>query len=127
MDISSVESRPVATAPSGGTVVSGQTVPNASSSVVPNAASVGIADIRVPSPEHISQAVKQVNDAFTQNGQNLYASIESDKATGISVVKFMDKNTHEEISQYPSKAIIAMAEAIGQGMKGKGLLMHVSA
>ena len=86
-----------------------------------------MADTQAPSPERIALATKQVNDAFTRNEQNLYASIESDKATGISVVKFMDKNTHEEISQYPSKAIIAMAEAIGQGMKVKGLMMHVSA
>ena len=127
MDIYPVASGSVATAPSDGTRVFVQATPTAPGSVAPDTASVGTAATQVPSPESVAQAVKQVNDAFTQNGQNLYASIETAKATGISVVKFTDNITHEDISQYPSKAIIAMAEAIGQGMEGKRLLMNVSA
>ena len=80
-----------------------------------------------PSPEHIAQAVKQVNDAFAQNGQNLYASIEKDQTTGISVVKVSDKNTREVISQFPSKAIIAFAEVISQSQAKKGQLINARA
>lgn len=82
---------------------------------------------QIPSSERVEQAVKQVNDAFTQKGQNLYASIERDKATGIPVVKVLDKNTDEVISQFPSKEIIAIAEAISQSQEEKGQLIHVSA
>jgi len=128
MDISSVASRSVATALGGGTQISGQTAFNAPSSITPETGATGAnVATQAPSPERVAQAVKQVNDTFTQNGQSLYASIERDKATGISVVKFMDKNTNEEIGQYPPKAIIAMAESIDQYQEGKGRLIHVSA
>ena len=80
-----------------------------------------------PSPERVAQAVEQVNDAFAQKGQDLYAAIERDKATGITVVKVIDKNTKEEVSQFPSKVIIAIAEAISQSNEGKVQLMHVRA
>jgi len=90
-------------------------------------AAAGKASSQAPSPEHVAQAVKQVNATFTEKGQNLYASIENDLATGISVVKFQDRNTKEVISQYPSKVIIAIAEAFAQMQNGKGHLLNVSA
>ncbi len=78
-------------------------------------------------PERVEQAVKQVNDAFNQKGQNLYAAIERDKATGINVVKVLDKHTDEVISQYPSKKILAIAEAIDQSLEERGQLLNVRA
>src|ERR1035437_9559626 len=127
MPISSVASLPVAadkSSSSGGVPV----VPAASSLVAQKAAITG-ADVATPAPapERIAQAVKQVNDAFSQNGQDLYAAIDRDKVTGITVVKVFDKNTKEEVSQFPPKAIIAMADAISQSIEGKVQLMHVSA
>ncbi|MDX8400441.1 MAG: flagellar protein FlaG [Gallionellaceae bacterium] len=85
------------------------------------------ASSQAPTPEHVAQAVKQVNASFTEKGQNVFASIENDAATGISVVKLQDRNTKEVISQFPSKAIIAMAEAFVQLQKGQGQLLNVSA
>lgn len=85
------------------------------------------ASARTLSPEQVDQAIKQVNDAFAQNGQNLYAFIEKDQTTGINVVKVSDKNTKEVISQFPSKAIIAFAEVISQSQAKKGQLMHAKA
>lgn len=82
---------------------------------------------QAPSPERVDQAIKQVNETFTQKGQNLYASIERDKSTGIHVVKVLDKVTNEVISQFPSKEIIAIAEAIDQSQEDKGQLINVSA
>jgi uncharacterized FlaG/YvyC family protein len=79
------------------------------------------------SPERVNQAVKQVNDAFVQKGQDLYAAIERDKTSGISVVIVFDRTTKEQISQFPTKAIIAIAEAISQSNEGKVQLMRVSA
>lgn len=81
---------------------------------------------QAPSPERVDQAIKQVNETFNQKGQNLYASIERDKSTGIPVVKVLDKSTNEVISQFPSKEIIAIAEAIDQSQEDKGQLINVS-
>jgi flagellar protein FlaG len=80
-----------------------------------------------PTSAQVSQAVKQVNDAFTMRGQNLYASIEKDKETGINVVKLLDKNTKEIVRQYPSKEIIAISAAIAQYQESKGQLLDISA
>ena len=87
------------------------------------------ATVQSPSPtsEHVAQAVKQVNDAFAQKGKDLHAVIEKDKGTGINVVKVVDKNTDEVISQFPSKEIIAIAEAIKQYQEEKGYLLDTSA
>ena len=82
---------------------------------------------RNPSPAQVAHAVKQVNDAFVQKGQNLYASIEKDKETGINVVKLLDKNTKEVVRQYPSKEMVAIAAAITQYQESKGQLLDVSA
>lgn len=108
--------------------VLGQATPATPSFIDPKTAVAG-KDIatQAPPPERVAQAVKQLNDAFTQRGQNLKASVEKDEATGISVVKVIDKNTLEEISQFPSKEIIAIAASIDRDQKGKGQLIHVSA
>lgn len=128
MDISSVASRSVATATGSGTREYVQSTPVASGSVAPKVATRG-KDVatQAPSPERVAQAVKQVNDDFAQKGQNLNAVIERDKATGIYVVKVLDKNTGEVISQFPSKEIIAIAEGIDQFQASKGRLIRVSA
>jgi uncharacterized FlaG/YvyC family protein len=93
------------------------TQPEASAATVTQAAS----------PARVEQAVTQVNEAFTQKGQNLYAAIERDKSTGIDVVKVLDKHTNEVISQFPSKTILAIAESIEQFQEDKGQLLNVSA
>lgn len=124
MTISSIASGSNAAAQSDSTRTLVQAAP------VPEAPKPGAgasASTQAPSPEHLAQAIKQVNNTFTQKGQNLYASIGVDKATGISVVKIQDNNTQEVISQYPSKEIIAMAEALGQQQEARGRLLHVSA
>ena len=128
MSIPSVILRPVATDTGGGMHGSVQVAPATSNAADQHATIIG-ADVTTPapSPERIAQAVQQVNDTFAKNGQNLYATFEKDKATGINVVKILDKNTKEEVSQYPSKAIIAIAEAISQSNEGKVQLIHISA
>ena len=103
-----------------------QTTVSAPSPVAQKTAAADVAP-QAPSPERVEQAVQQVNDAFSQKGQNLYAAIERDKETGINVVKVLDKNTEEVISQFPSKEIIAIAEAIDQSQEDKGQLLNVRA
>jgi flagellar protein FlaG len=80
-----------------------------------------------PSPAQISHAVNQVNNAFVKNGQDLFASIEKDKDTGIHVVKLLDTSTKEVVSQYPSKQIVAIAAALTQFQEGKGQLLNTLA
>ena len=126
MAISSVSSSSVAAAAGDGTRVLVQTPPAAPSPEIPAAAARG-ASTQAPSPEHVAQAIKQVNEAFTQKGQNLHASFERDQASGVNVVKVQDMNTKEVISQYPSKAIVAMAEAFSQSQEAKGRLLNVNA
>lgn len=83
--------------------------------------------IKNPSSAQISQAVKQMNDALNQKGQNLYASIEKDKETGINVVKLLDKNTKEIVRQYPAKEIVAIAASIIHYQENKGQLLDIVA
>lgn len=79
-----------------------------------------------PSSAQIAQAVSNANDAFAQKNQNLYASIEIDKATGMGVVKIMDKDSQQTVSQYPSKAIVEIAHAL-QNPSSTGQLIHTQA
>ena len=124
MTISSVASGSVSPVSNDGTWGLAQAVPaTAQKTAAVNADTAAQAQ----SPERVAQAVKQVNDAFARNGQNLHAFIEKDKTTGIDVVKVQDKNTQEVISQFPPKAIIAMAEAINQYLEKKGQMMSVRA
>ena len=80
-----------------------------------------------PTPAQTAKAATQVNNSFTKSGQNLQAVIELDKASGINVVKIQDKSTNEVISQFPPKAIVAMAEAINQSLDKKGQMLDVNA
>lgn len=91
------------------------------------ASNTGTSTRDAPSSDSLAQAVKQVNDSFTQNGQNLYAAFEKDKATGIDVVKIVDKKTHETIRQLPLKEMVALAQFLQnpQGLRGK--LIHTTA
>ena len=124
MIIPSVASNSVPAATSAGARKTAQTAPP---DLAPQKPAVAEATAKVPTPERVDKAVKQVNDAFAKNEQNLHVYIEYDKTTGIAVVKIQDKNTREVISQFPPKAIIAMAEAIDQSLEKKGQMMDISA
>ncbi|MBI3903063.1 MAG: flagellar protein FlaG [Nitrosomonadales bacterium] len=75
----------------------------------------------------LAQAVKQVNETFSQKGQSLYASFEKDKDTGISVVKIVDKKTNETISQLPPKQMVAFAQSMEASQAMHGKLLHYKA
>ena len=79
-----------------------------------------------PSSGQIAQAVGKANDAFAQKNQSLYASIEIDQTTGIGVVKIMDKDSQQTITQYPSKAIVEIAQSL-QSNSAVGHLIHEKA
>ncbi|MFA6921362.1 MAG: flagellar protein FlaG [Gallionella sp.] len=97
--------------------------PTSTSSLTENPSGVSA---NSPSSAQIAQAVSNANDAFAQKNQNLYASIEIDKATGMGVVKIMDKDSQQTVSQYPSKAIVEIAQAL-QNPSSTGQLIHTKA
>ena len=82
----------------------------------------------VPSPSsaQVKQAVQQVNNSFNQNSQNVFATFTKDPTTGIEVIKFLDQETKQTISQVPSKAILAIAESL-QTSSNSGQLVNTTA
>ena len=97
----------------------------ASSSASSKAGASGMDEaLKDPSQNHLAQAIKRVNDAFSQRGQNLYASFEKDKITGIDVVKIVEKKTNEIIRQMPPKEMVAFAQSmeVEQGWRGRLIL-----
>lgn len=95
--------------------------------VSPAVAKEDAANTKAASPEQVGKALEQVNDAFVQKSQNLLATIEKDKETGINVLKVTDKDTKELVRQFPAEAVIAMAAVINQALDPKGQLIHVKA
>lgn len=131
MDVSQVASRhaPIPNRSStGGSPASVQPSPALASPVAPKKASSITADpLSSPAPDRVAQAIKKMNDAFAQKGQDLYAAFEKDKIAGIDIVKIMNKKTNEVIRQLPPKEIVAFAQALElpQGWRGQ-LLQAIS-
>jgi uncharacterized FlaG/YvyC family protein len=128
MDVTLVASTPVAIGTGQGTQSFVSVAAPAAVSSQPYVSPVASAAVgnQAPSPAQITQAVKQINDAFTQGGQNVYASFEYDKAVGMEVIKFTDSNTNEVISQVPSNTVLAIAQAL-QSSQGAGQLLNTQA
>ncbi len=62
------------------------------------------------SPQALEGAVRKVND-FVQNYQRQLA-FSVNEETGITVVKVIDRETHEVIRQIPPEEVLAIAEQI---------------
>lgn len=122
MDIFPVSSLPSVTP----NVRAGVSVPSPAMSSPPQA-NVSIAADAGPSAKNLDQAVNRVNDFFAQQGQNLFASFEKDKATGIDVVKIVDRKTNETVTQVPIKEMLAFAQSLEQQQTGQGALLKVVA
>jgi len=138
MDVTSVASSLLATGSTQSTPSSGNSVtPAANTTPQPNnsqATPVPASPVppttatpQNPSSTQIANAVKQMNDSFTQKGQNIYATIGIDKATGVEVVKIVDRDTNQTVVQYPSKAALAAAAAIQHPQGSGGQLINTNA
>jgi uncharacterized FlaG/YvyC family protein len=77
--------------------------------------------------DKLSQALNQANNAFKLRGQNLFASFEKDKITGINMVKIVDRKTNETISQMPPKEMVAFAQFLEQTHGTRGQLLNAVA
>jgi len=138
MDVTSVASSLLATGSTQSTPSSGNSVtPAANTTAQPNNSQANATPAppvppstaipQNPSAEQIAKAVKQMNDSFSQKSQNIYATIGIDKATGVEVVKIVDRDTNETVVQYPSKAALAAAAAIQHPQGSTGQFINTNA
>ena len=72
--------------------------------------------------QQLDQAVKAVSDFVKLSNKSLLFSV--DDATGRSVVKVVDAETKEVVTQIPSEEMMAIAKALDSL---KGLLVHQKA
>ncbi|WNV06760.1 flagellar protein FlaG [Candidatus Methylospira mobilis] len=79
------------------------------------------------SAETVKKAAATV-EKFINSQQNVQTQLSLDKSSGLEVVKVTDTATHQEIAQYPSKEIVALAQAINelQGLISTTGVLHNS-
>ena len=67
-----------------------------------------------PTDAQVKSAVDNINQTMKQNSSNVEFSIDK----GTSVIKVVDSSTGELISQFPSKAALAISQMIEQSQPG---------
>ena len=75
-----------------------------------------------PSSEQLKVAVDSINQAMQQSNQSLEFSVDSD--TKKPIVKMVDTKTGELIRQYPSEAVLAIAQSIDQFLQQQQHFQH---
>ncbi|BCK86750.1 hypothetical protein MIZ01_0516 [Sideroxyarcus emersonii] len=65
-----------------------------------------------PSAEQLNNAINKINSAMQQSNQSLEFAV--DPGTKTPVVKMMDTTTGKVVSQFPSEAVLGIAESIDQ-------------
>ena len=69
-----------------------------------------------PTEAQLKSAVDSINNTMKQNNSNVEFSIE--KGSDQSIVKVVDTQTGQVISQFPSKAAIAVSQMVAQSLPG---------
>jgi flagellar protein FlaG len=69
-----------------------------------------------PTPAQLKNAVDNINLAMKQNNSNVQFSF--DKDTNQTVIKVMDSQTGQLITQFPSKEALAISQMIGEAQHG---------
>jgi flagellar protein FlaG len=69
-----------------------------------------------PTAAQLKNAVDSINRAMKQNNSNVEFSLE--KGSKQAVVKVVDTETGQLISQFPSKQVVAMSQMIGESQPG---------
>lgn len=72
----------------------------------------------VQSPAQLQSEVGKINAALQQANKNLELSISVDKTTNKQIVKLTDKDTGDTLLQYPSEAVLAIAQGIDEFQRG---------
>lgn len=82
-----------------------------------------------PTAAQLKSAVDSINRALQQSNKSLEFSV--DPTTKTPVVKMLDKETGQVISQYPSEQVLAIAQSIDQFLSEhqlqQGLLLQQKA
>ncbi|MBA3023918.1 MAG: flagellar protein FlaG [Gammaproteobacteria bacterium] len=82
------------------------------------AAEVAQTPAQTPSPAQLQSEVSKINSALQQANKNLELSISVDKSTNKQIVKLTDKDTGDTLLQYPSEAMLAIAQGIDEFQRG---------
>jgi len=71
-----------------------------------------------PSDAQLKNEIGKINAALQQANKDLELSFSVDKTTNRQVVKLVDKQTGDTILQYPSDAVLAIAQGIDDFQHG---------
>jgi flagellar protein FlaG len=85
------------------------TAPVGSSTVPTGSTSVGGATVTA---SQIREAVKSSNQVFSQTGSNV--ELAYDNKAQETVIKLVDTKSGQVLRQYPSKEVLAIAQALGE-------------
>ena len=69
-----------------------------------------------PTDAQLKSAVDSINNTMKQNNSNVEFSIE--KGTNQAVIKVVDTQTGQIISQFPSKSAVAISQMVAQSQPG---------
>lgn len=85
------------------------------------AKSAKAADGVEPTPAELKSAVEKLNQSMTASSQDLQFSVDEDSKK--TVVKLVDRNTHEVLRQMPTKEALEIAKSLDKAM-GKLIDQH---
>lgn len=67
-----------------------------------------------PTREQVNSAVKQLNETMSASSQDLEFSVDQDSKK--TIVKLVDRNTHEVLRQMPTKEALEIAKSLDKAM-----------
>jgi len=67
-----------------------------------------------PTRDQVNSAVKQLNDTMSASAQDLEFSVDQDSKQ--TVVKLVDRTTHEVLRQMPTKEALEIAKSLDKAM-----------
>jgi flagellar protein FlaG len=67
-----------------------------------------------PTRDQVDTAVKHLNDTMSASAQDLQFSVDEDSKK--TIVKLVDRNTHEVLRQMPSKEALEIAKSLDKAM-----------
>lgn len=72
----------------------------------------------LPNAEQVKRDIERINAALQRANKNVELSFTQDAATKMEVVKVTDKDTGETLVQYPSNAVLGIAQSIEEFQQG---------
>ena len=106
----------------------GTTAGPSSASVSTATSTASDASAANPSAETVKKAAATVEKFINSQANTTQTQFSVDKSSELGVVKVFDTSSNQEIAQYPSKEIVALAQAIDklQGLMSTTGVLHNS-